>query len=654
MIDLSSVKTPGWARIVSELSAPAPDDRTFLHTLTAVLAQVSGARQAVLFAVDPAEAGPTDPRPMFVWPPAGEKGAEIQSGPDVRAAARGAADSGQLSVYGMESSGSFYGEQDHGCIIAMPVQSMGEQAPGPRGVVTLLIEQRSRQALQTTTALVEVLAGYINLHATRQQLRRTRAATAALDLAAKLIAAINNAQTFKGATFQLVNDLARQMRADRVALGWLKGIGDSGAIRVVAVSDTEMIDRRMAMIQKLESAMDECLDQEQAVLYPPPKAEGGSEADTLLAQAITHAHRELAASDARLKVVSLPLRDGDRVVGVATIESAAEGPADIASIELVQAALDLVAPVLLVRRSDDRNLAVRAAVSTVKAGRWAVGPKHTAWKLAGVALFILMVFAFAIRIEYRVEATMQLQPRVRQNIAVPYDGLIGSVPEGIKPGREVRAGDVLAMMDTTEAEFRRLTARAELDQASKESDAYLTEGKLAEAAQASHRAEQASAKLQQAENEIARARIVSPVDGTIIAGDLSDRIGAAVKLTDVLFQIASLKDMEIIAQVSDRDIGLIRDGEDATIGQFATRSNPSGAYDFKVDTVVPLAQPRDGKNVFEVRGSLAIRDEEQARRLAAGVRPGMEGIAKFNAGRHSLAWILTRRIRDQLKLWLWW
>ena len=80
----------------------------------------------------------------------------------------------------------------------------------------------------------------------------------------------------------------------------------------------------------------------------------GEKADVLLSQAITHAHRELAASDARLKVVSLPLRDGDKVVGAVTIESTAEGPADIASVELVQAALDLVTPVLVVRRSDDR------------------------------------------------------------------------------------------------------------------------------------------------------------------------------------------------------------------------------------------------------------------------------------------------------------
>ena len=90
--------------------------------------------------------------------------------------------------------------------------------------------------------------------------------------------------------------------------------------------------------------MDECLDQEQAVLYPPPPAHGeagpgkaGSPAgDVLLSQAITHAHRELGASDARLKVVSLPLRENDRVIGVITVESTAEGPADIGSIERAQ------------------------------------------------------------------------------------------------------------------------------------------------------------------------------------------------------------------------------------------------------------------------------------------------------------------------------
>jgi hypothetical protein len=32
----------------------------------------------------------------------------------------------------------------------------------------------------------------------------------------------------------------------------------------------------------------------------------------------------------------------------------------------------------------------------------------------------------------------------------------------------------------------------------------------------------------------------------------------------------------------------------------------------------------------------------------------MEGLAKFDTGNRSLLWIGTRRIRDQLRLWLWW
>ena len=36
------------------------------------------------------------------------------------------------------------------------------------------------------------------------------------------------------------------------------------------------------------------------------------------------------------------------------------------------------------------------------------------------------------------------------------------------------------------------------------------------------------------------------------------------------------------------------------------------------------------------------------------MRPGMEGLAKFNTGDRSLIDIGTKRVRDTLKLWLWW
>lgn len=660
MIDLSSVKTPGWARIVAELHAPAPDDRTFLYKLVAVLSQVSGARQGVLFGVDRAESDATpaaEPRPMMVWPP-GPSGAppEVEEPAQVRAAARAAADSGQLRIFGLENGAGYYGEQDKGSIIAVPVPSGFGEGPvqGPQGVITLLIEPRSRAALQTTTALVEVLAGYTLLHATRQQLKRTRAATASLDLAARLIAALNTAPTFKGAALQLVNDLARQVRADRVALGWVKGIGASGAIRAVALSDTEHIDRRMAMVQKIEAAMDECLDQEQPVVYPLPPAEG-PQADVLLSTAITHAHRELAASDARLKVASLPLRDGDKVVGVVTIESTAEGPADIAALELLQAALDLVAPVLIIKRSDDRTLPARALISARKTGAWLVGPKHTAWKLAGLALFLVLVAATVVHVPYRVEAPMELLPRTRFIIAAPFDGFIGAVPENIAAGRKVKKGETLLEMDTRDILLQITHAQAELDQATKEADANLRASRveperLGAARQAEERAKQAKAKLALARHMLERATVVAPIDGTIIAGDLSDKVGAAVRTGEVLFQVAPLDDMVVVARLSDRDIALVHaEGEEGgpTVGEVATKANPARGYNIVVERIVPLAQAKDGRNVFEVRARFTepVRD---------ALRPGMEGFAHFDTGNRSLIWIGSRRILDQLRLWLWW
>jgi multidrug efflux pump subunit AcrA (membrane-fusion protein) len=287
-------------------------------------------------------------------------------------------------------------------------------------------------------------------------------------------------------------------------------------------------------------------------------------------------------------------------VGVATIESTAEGPADIASIELVQAALDLVAPVLLIRRSDDRNLALRAAADSVKAGQWLVGPKHTAWKLAGLAAFLAVLLAAVIPLQYRIEAPIVLQPRDAFVAAAPYDGLIGSLPEGIEAGRAVHKGDVLVEMDTTEARLKKIDAQGQLAQAEKEADAYLRAGKLAESEQARARADQARAKLGMAEKRTGpRPHCLHHRRRDRRRGPLR-RVGASVKLSDVLFRVASLEDMVIVAQVSDRDIALIHEGQ--TTGDIATKSDPAKAYPFVVERIVPLAQPKDGKK--RLRGPL--------------------------------------------------
>lgn len=662
MIDMSKLKAPGWKRVVAELSATAPDDNTFLVRLVSVLGQVAGARQVVLFAIDSAAGDEQtehgEARSLFVWPTQPGGGQTVQSeveyAPDARSAAAACASANETRVFGLEKEDKLYDGAKAGFIIALPIPSaISESGAGlqPRTAVTLLVDHRSEQALQTTMALVETLAGYIHAHAARQQLKRTRAASASLDLASRLIASVNSAPNFKGSALQLVNDLMRQMKVDRAALGLVRKVGrtGSGSVRIVSISDTEHIDRRMSMVQKLEAAMDECLDQEQPILHPAPP-ESGEEGDVLLAQAITHAHRELASSDAKLKIASLPLRVEEEVIGVITIETGGDGQVDLGTIELLQATLDLIAPVLEIRRSDDRALPTRAWDSCLKTASWAVGPKHTVWKMVGLIVMIAAVCVFLVHVPYRVEAPATLQPRTKQAVSVPFAGVIAAVPDGIEAGVEVAVGDVLVEMDDSELRLRLDGSSSDLLQAQKESDALLKAGKLSEADQANARAAQAQASIDQFQYYIDRAAITAPIAGTIIQGNLKDKVGAAVEVGEMLYEIAPLDDIVILADVDDRDIKLIQDRleEDGSVGGYiATKAYPGRKFEIEIERIVPLARAEEGVNAFEVRAKLVDRS-------VGWMRPGMEGLVKFDTGRKTIAHIATRRIKDVLNLWLWW
>jgi multidrug efflux pump subunit AcrA (membrane-fusion protein) len=306
--------------------------------------------------------------------------------------------------------------------------------------------------------------------------------------------------------------------------------------------------------------------------------------------------------------------------------------------------------VLAVRESDDRPLYTRAYASSLRAGEWLVGPKHTAWKLAGVAVIVATLLVTLVRTEYRVEAPVEIQPRARAIVAAPFAGVIATLGEGIAPGRAVKKGDVLLELDTREIQLRILDSSAKMTQAQKEADAALKAGnRQSEFQQAQARAAQAEAGLRRAQLELELATLRAPIDGTIIAGDLQDRVGASIQQGDALFQIAALDDMLVVARLSDRDIALVRDqfsDKGPSTGDVATKASPADRRPFVVERIVPLAQAKDGKNAFEVRGRLTTP--------VPGLRPGMEGIAKFNVGRHSILYIGTRRIHDQLRLWLWW
>jgi len=571
---------------------------------------------------------------------------------DVKSAARQAFGSGAARAFSMEKgSGPYYDSSGtQGYILAVPLVTA--TAPGAGGgvqvqvaaVVTMIIEPRSKETVRSTLAMAEVLAGYVHAHLVKQQLKRTQTAGYALDLATRLIASVNTASNFKGALLQLANDLARQLPADRVAIGWVR----RDTVRVEAISDTEHFDRRMAMVQKIQAAMDECLDQEQPVMFPQPPAEGPA-GDVLLAQSIVHSHRELAAGDAQLKVASLPLRIEDDIIGILTIETGGEGKIDVGMLELLQSALDLLSPVLRIRRSDDRIVAARAWEATVHAATWFVGPKHTVWKAVAVLLCAATVFASVYHKTYRVGAEAVLQPRERRIVSTPFDGILQWIRDGLEPGQVVRKGDVLVRLDTSELELSAADVRGRMKQAETQENAALKERDSATAAKAHAQWEQAAAQLRYIDQRIKLSTIEAPISGTVISGDLKNRVHSTLKLGDPLVEIAAMDDLIAVAQVDDRDIWLVNraraDGQSR--GEIVAKSRPSEPFGVTVEQIVPLATAKDGKNTFEVRLRLDTPPE------GLTPSPGMECLAKIDTQRHSLMWIGTRKVIDAVQLWWW-
>ena len=122
-----------------------------------------------------------------------------------------------------------------------------------------------------------------------------------------LLAPINEATRFLSASLAFCNGVATRFRCDRASLGWLEG----GYIRLRAMSRTEQFDRQMAAAQSLEKAMEECVDQDEEILWPAARRR------ELRSRAITRHSRSEQKSG---NVCSVPLRLDGKVVAVLTCE----------------------------------------------------------------------------------------------------------------------------------------------------------------------------------------------------------------------------------------------------------------------------------------------------------------------------------------------
>lgn len=506
------------------------------------------------------------------------------------------------------------------------------------------------RAKQRLTSM-QLVAGYFELFSLRRYTEQARAMAERHQHVLQFTGAVQTAEGFNSAAMSLCNELATRTGATRVSLGWVKG----KQIKVKALSHTEKFDKKQELIVQLQKVMEECLDQEEPVRFDP---EGNS------SQNVTRSARELSVAQGGNVVLSVPLRKRDAAVGVLTVEFPPRTKLDEQTESAIAVGSDLLAPQLADRYDNDRNIFVKVGHSIAYGAKLAIGPKHMGVKLLVAGLIGLIAFVVLYKPMYRVRAPFQLVAMERRSISAPDNGILKQV--FFKPGQPVKAGEVLAQMDIAELQIELARVEAQvrsLDQKYKAMDAYAQQGQdtAAQAEIAALERDAAKEEANELKYKIEQATIKAPFDCIVLRGELSDRQDAPVQKGDVLFEIAQSDPehptriaVEGELHVPDRDIqevkriydqqreGLLKRDVD---GEIATTSFPSDGFEFKIRRIVPMGEPKEGENAFNVYVEIE--------NPPGWMFPGESGEARINIEKRRLAWIWTHRLVDWVKLKLW-
>ncbi len=532
-------------------------------------------------------------------------------------------------------------------LLAFPPSFSDAVVGGDRLMSAFMVRHANHNAIALARQQVELTLGVMSAYEARTLLQHQAVSYDQLSEALEIVGCVNAAERSREAAFALCNTLASRWSAHRVSLGWRHG----ETVKIEAISRTEKLVRKMKMVQDLEAAMEECLDQDTEVAVPAASN----------AISIAREHERMVREHGSRAILSSPIRAGGQVVGVITIEqepdAAAQEITGDANAQAEHAATpvedwnaralslrliaDMSAPYLYRLYQADRWVGAKLARSTRRAGAVVVGPRHTWAKLTAVLVLAAGLASVLLEGRDQIEAPFEVQAVQRQLITAPFDGHLDQVL--VTPGDAVVAGvTVLATLDTAELRLERSRLQSDLIKFQRQAEAARQEQRMAEVQMAYAEADAIRAQMSLLEARVDRAQLRSPLTGVVTEGDLKRAIGRRVTQGDVLFEVVPLEQLRASLQLPESRVAQVQAG---MTGELAAAAQPGQHVNFTVESVQPAATTKDGSHYFAARAHFEDRP--------AWLRPGMNGVAKVDAGEKPYIILWTREAVDWLRMKLW-
>ena len=462
-----------------------------------------------------------------------------------------------------------------------------------------------------------------------QPLDRRKPATPIL--AARVLqfqATVLSHDTFDEAAAAFATEIAAILNFERAAIGF----AENKRARVVATSHTAEFQAGSELFGLFSAAMDDALDQTSTVAFP-----ASPEARPLINLAHAQLSRRYGGA-----VCTVPLVARGNTFGALTLARGDATPPSADDMALCEHLAVIVGPILELKRAAEASWHKRLD-DTLRSGLRALfGPGRPRLK-AGVAAGVAVLLGLTlVPVQYRVGAQARIDGAVQRALVAPADGFLRQVYA--RPGDAVKADQVLAELAQEDLQLEQRKWQSELTQHENAASSALARADRAQYVINQAKADEARAQLDLAERQLSRTRILAPFEGVVIKGDLTQSLGAPVRRGDVLLTIAPAKQYRLVVEADERDVSALQSGQHGyvALGAFSDRT-----IGFHIKTVTPVATTREGRNFFEV-----IAELEGAGSMP-GLRPGLQGVAKVDAGSAPLAWIWTHRLIGWLRLTLW-
>lgn len=272
------------------------------------------------------------------------------------------------------------------------------------------------------------------------------------------------------------------------------------------------------------------------------------------------------------------------------------------------------------------------------------GPAHTMLKVASLCIAGFLVTALMVDDTLKLSAPLVVEGVHSYTQTSPVDSYLVEVRA--RPGDAVKKGDLLGRVDDTDIRLEKTAIETQRKIHLGQAYQYSQEGKEAEASLARLEAQKDTVSLQWAEARLQMTSLYAAVDGFVVSEDMYSRLGQPVRRGQELFEVADIRALRVVMQVSEDDIAHMR-AVDNPVGDFALTAYPDKKIAFTVERIHPFAFVENGVNSFEVRGAVGALPEDIL------LRPGMEGLAQIHAGEHCLLYIWTRKILEKLTLFWW-